>query len=158
MRRSCWLLPPRLLLFWFPHLPLKHQLSLEVSAQNQKSLIRQKDAEEDLSFEATTDSSNNVSIEATTATLYSASLPSMHVSSGASTDATTEGGSELSVEEDGDASTEATAEFVVSMKPTTTTEYRTNPPESEASTDVERELAGSDVSTEANPKICLISY
>ncbi len=114
-----------------------------------------KDAEADLNLEARTDSSNNVSIEAdpTTATLYSASLPSMHVSSGASTDATTEAGSELRVEEDGDGSTEATAETVVSMKLTATSEYRTNLPESEASTDVEMEQAGSDASTEANPDV-----
>ncbi|XP_044039813.1 dentin sialophosphoprotein-like [Siniperca chuatsi] len=115
-----------------------------------------KDAEASLSLEATTDSSNDVSIEAdpTTATLYSTSLSSMHVISGASADANADAGSEVSVEEE-DAGTEATAESVVSMKPTATTEYRTNPPDSGASTDaianVEREQAGSDVSTEANP-------
>nr|XP_033466055.1 dentin sialophosphoprotein-like [Epinephelus lanceolatus] len=109
-----------------------------------------KDAGAGLSLDATTESNDDGSIEAdpTAAT----SLPSMHVSSGASTDANTATSSELSVEENGDASIEAT---VVSMKPTTATEYRTNLPESGASTDtltnIEKQQIGSDVSTEANP-------
>lgn len=52
-----------------------------------------------------------------------------------------------SVEEDNDADTDVTV--------TSTTDYRTNPPDSRASTDVstnvEKEQAGADVRTEANP-------